>query len=56
MEWSMHIQLLKRLFFFAVPADDIKRIGISLNTLYHEKERQRRVSAHILHTAFLYNF
>ncbi|XP_059154218.1 eukaryotic translation initiation factor 3 subunit J-B-like [Physella acuta] len=28
-----------------LPADDIKRIGISLNTLYHEKERQRREQA-----------
>ena len=27
-----------------MPAETIKKIGISLNSLYHEKERQRKVS------------
>ncbi|GFO34228.1 eukaryotic translation initiation factor 3 subunit j [Plakobranchus ocellatus] len=28
-----------------LPADDIKKIGIALNSLYHEKERQRKEQA-----------
>ena len=31
------------LFFWTVGVDDVKKLGINLNSLYHEKERQRKV-------------
>jgi translation initiation factor 3 subunit J len=43
--YSAFVEKLIQDISLTLPADDIKRIGIALNTLYHEKERQRKEQA-----------
>ncbi|XP_059147681.1 eukaryotic translation initiation factor 3 subunit J-like [Physella acuta] len=43
--YSAFIEKLIHDLTLSLTVDDIKRIGISFNTLYHEKERQRREQA-----------
>ncbi|BFY97174.1 hypothetical protein BsWGS_00214 [Bradybaena similaris] len=43
--YSAFVEKLIQDISLTLPADDIKKIGIALNTLYHEKERQRKEQA-----------
>ncbi|CAG5127561.1 unnamed protein product [Candidula unifasciata] len=43
--YSAFVEKLIQDISLTLPADDIKKIGITLNTLYHEKERQRKEQA-----------